>query len=95
MTGGQAQAWPSFLPDGKHFLFTVLPSGGIYAGSLDSLDAQQVSSENSRAQYNSAGFLVFGRSGTVMAQPFDAARLRATGGRFRLRTESRRCSAFN
>jgi hypothetical protein len=39
----------------------------------------QVSSENSRAQYSSAGFLVFGRSGTVMAQPFDAARLGVTG----------------
>src|SRR5215467_7408846 len=69
---------PPFCPMAS--LFTVLPSGGIYAGSLDSLDAKHVSSENSRAQYSSAGFLVFGRSGTLIAQPFDAARLRVTGG---------------
>jgi Tol biopolymer transport system component len=75
----QGQHWPSFLPDGKHFLFTATPGGGIYAGSLDSLDVKQVSIENSRGEYSSAGFLIFGRSGTVMAQPFDAARLRVTG----------------
>lgn len=77
------QAWPSFLPDGRHFLFTAtaaaLGATGIYVGSLDSTDTKQVSTEISNAQYSSAGFLVFGRGGgAVMAQPFDAARLRVT-----------------
>jgi len=74
---GPREAWPFFLPDGKHFLFTA-PGRGIYAGSLDSPGAKPVSTESSHVQYSSAGFLFFGRGGTLMAQAFDAARLQVT-----------------
>ena len=39
-------SWPCFLPDGKHFLYTIYTSNpendGIYVGSLDSKDAKLI-----------------------------------------------------
>jgi eukaryotic-like serine/threonine-protein kinase len=84
--GQGGHAWPSFLPDGKHFLFTVsssrAESRGVHIGSLDSRQITRVLPEDSNAQYDSSGFLVFNKNDTLMAQPFDAKRLRLTGDRF-------------
>jgi serine/threonine protein kinase/Tol biopolymer transport system component len=78
---------PAFLPDGRHFLFAVgssLPEQtGIYVGSLDSPDHVRLLPDNSNALYSNgpgrSGFLLFARNGTLMAQPFDAARLKISG----------------
>ena len=39
-------AWPYFLPDGKHFLYTIIASNsqnsGIYVGSLDSKETKLI-----------------------------------------------------
>src|SRR5262249_42125952 len=86
---GQSSRWPIFLPDGRHFLFTVRSSregGGIYAGALDSKDRTLLLGDLSSAAYSEApsgmGYLLFVRGGALMAQPFDAGKLRLSGGAF-------------
>ena len=78
-----AHLWPQFLPDGKHFLylsFGTAPGGGaIYAASLDSKETKLILKNNTDAIYASPGYLLFNRQGTLMAQPFDAARLQLGG----------------
>ncbi len=73
---------PTFLPDGTHFLY--FRSGppdveGMYVGSLD-VDAGNQSRERILATRVPASFanghLFFLRAGTLMAQPFDARRLK-------------------
>jgi hypothetical protein len=74
-------AGPTFLPDGKHFLYFRSGSPdveGMYVGSLD-VDAANQSRERILATNVPATFandhLIFLRAGTLMAQPFDARRL--------------------
>jgi Tol biopolymer transport system component len=78
-----AVLWPQFLPDGRHFLYVVTSRrterAGIYAGSLDSGSARRVAATRSYAVYVPDGFLLFIQDGTLVAQPFDAATLRASG----------------
>ena len=78
-----ADTWPSFLPDGKHFLFLTRnpnpTSGEIHMGSLDSKETKQILSLTTFALYAPPGYLLFARAGTLMAQPFDADRLEFKG----------------
>jgi len=75
--------WPYFLPDGKHFLYSVLSAttenSGIFVGSLDSKEGKLLLRANSNPVYVPPGYLLFGREGTLMAQPFDAERLQLKG----------------
>lgn len=84
--GETAHRWPFFLPDGRHFLFTVSSSHaqvrGIYAGDLDSSRIIRLTEDESNAQYSPPGFLLYAHNGTLTAQPFDAAHLRLTGDPF-------------
>lgn len=84
-TGDVAHRWPHFLPDGRHFLYSVVSRNanrsGIYIGALDSaephvrvLDAAVVS-----AIYAPPGYLLYVLNGLLMAHPFDASELRLTG----------------
>jgi serine/threonine protein kinase len=77
--------WPTFLPDGRHFLY--FRSGppdveGMYVGSLD-VDARNQSRQRVLAGRVPAtyanGYVFFPRAGTLMAQPFDARRLELQG----------------
>jgi Tol biopolymer transport system component len=71
---------PSFLPDGRHFLFWAGPADpGVYIGSLDSKDVNLVLHTDSAATYSPLGYLLFMRETTLMAQPFDTARMSKTG----------------
>jgi eukaryotic-like serine/threonine-protein kinase len=83
---------PSFLPDGRHFLYLRVGSkpenNGIYIGSLDAKpeeqDRRRLLAINSDAIYApssdpSFGQLLFVRDGTLIAQPFDARRLELSG----------------
>src|SRR5687768_15557881 len=79
--GEFVHTWPTFLPDGKHFLyFRSGPSDveGMYVGSLD-VDAANQSRQRILATGMPAvfanGHLFFPRAGTLMAQPFDARRM--------------------
>jgi serine/threonine protein kinase/roadblock/LC7 domain-containing protein len=85
--GEDSHRWPFFLPDGRHFLYTVtsFASGGqkqkigIYAGSLDSKEETLLLRANSSVAYAPPGYLLFFREGSLLAQPFDAKGLRITG----------------
>ena len=81
--GETGHAWPSFLPDGKHFLFTAYAkesaNAGVFIGSLDSPQVTRLLPEETNAQYTEPGYILFSRGGNLMAQPFDAGRLRFTG----------------
>jgi len=75
--------WPSFLPDGKHFLFWARSSRGpqenlVWVGELGSLQAKVLMKSDSMATFAS-GHLLFLRDQTLMAQPFNPTRLEVTG----------------
>ena len=86
-SGDWAHFWPSFLPDGRRFLFTAklwtrtaeASEQGIYLGSLDSPTIERLLPDLSSAVYASPGYLVFAREGTLAAAPFDLAAGRVTG----------------
>ena len=78
---------PSFLPDGRHILYsTIAPrsgSGGpIYLGSLDSAERKTLLNATSANALYTQGNLLFLRETTLVAQPFDARRLELTGDTF-------------
>jgi dipeptidyl aminopeptidase/acylaminoacyl peptidase len=74
--GQSDHRFPSFLPDGHHFLFYVnggLPgaeASGVYLGSIDSPDVRRIAGTETGAVY-SAGHLLFVRQSTLLAQPFN------------------------
>jgi hypothetical protein len=76
---------PQFLPDGRHFLFTVTGSpeaAGVYVGQLDVMDTTRVIDAASSVAYASSRHLLFIREGRLLAQPFDPDRLEVTGSPF-------------
>ena len=80
--GETGHAWPSFLPDGRRFLFVARRAGtadAIRMGTLGSKESQVVGQTESRAEYALPGYLVYMNAGTLVAQPFDARSGRATG----------------
>jgi Tol biopolymer transport system component len=74
--GEQAHRFPNFLPDGKHFLFVVLPEReGMFdlrVGSLDGDISPVIIRAGGAAVYARPGFLLYNRDGQLVAQPFDA-----------------------
>jgi serine/threonine protein kinase/Tol biopolymer transport system component len=81
-----AQQWPSFLPDGRHFLYLSSMQGSagvkraIAIGSLDSKTSTPLMDAESLARYASPGYVLYVNSErTLMARPFDSSRLRWTG----------------
>ncbi len=79
---GTSHRWPSFLPDGRHFLFFSGASGpkdGIYVAALDSKEVSLVAKEETSGIYVEPGYLLFLREASLMAQPFDLGRHRVNG----------------
>jgi serine/threonine protein kinase len=85
--GEKAHVWPSFLPDGKHFLYSIVAGdpevSGIYVGSLDSAERKKVVPaprlyDVTPAHY-ARGHLFYIRRHALIAQPFDAAAMKTTG----------------
>jgi serine/threonine protein kinase len=78
--------FPEFLPDGHHFLFLVFgrDDQGIHLGSLDSKEHHLILRETSVAEYAEPGYLLFGRNGALMAQPFDAKLVQTLGQPIRI-----------
>jgi len=76
-------AWPYFLPDGRHFLYTVVGSdrsaSGIYVGEIGKPKGRHLLDAVSSSTYVNPGFLSFARSGTLYLQRFEAGQLRVTG----------------
>ena len=82
--GDDSHRHPRFLPDGKHFLYvarsTKAGSEGHYvvAASLDA-GAEKVLLRSPAAALYASGNLLYLRETTLMARPFDPARLAFTG----------------
>jgi len=88
---------PTFLPDGRHFLYTI-QSGqketrGVYIGSLEGNLKRRLLDDYTVVKYMAAvpdataggdGWLVFGRDGALLARRFDTSRLDFTGEQFSL-----------
>jgi len=85
-----AHRYPFFLPDGRHFLYLALnvsgnsrdPANRIWVASLEAAPAKPLIPANFNAQY-ADGYLFFVRGGdlggSLLAQPFDLARLETSG----------------
>jgi hypothetical protein len=78
---------PSFLPDGRHFVYFGRPrKHGIYVAAIDAPGARLLLADFVGAAYASPGHLVVlrgpsrgGPAGTLLAYPFDSARIEITG----------------
>lgn len=91
--GEEFHLLPTVLPDGQHFVYLRISPGspetsGTYVGTLgSSADAQSterllpyvVGLTYVPSSDSGSGHLLFLREGTLMAQPFDAARLALAG----------------
>ncbi len=90
--GDVIHGFPSFLPDGRHFIYfshsRTPQNSGIYVGSLDTKpeahDSKQLVATDYLAAYAPSpdpdfGQLLFLRDGALLAQPLDARRLALTG----------------
>jgi len=88
----RAHAFPVFLPDGRHFLYsrfsTVPENSGIYVGSLDTkpeeqggtrLTASAIGSQFWPFPDSSEGKLLFQRGSTLLAQTLDTTQLKLKG----------------
>jgi len=85
-TGQTSHRWPSFLPDGKHFIYFGRGSQedkqGLLVSSIDSPGSKFLMTAAVTGTYTEAegkGYLLFIRESTLMAQPFDARRLEFSG----------------
>ncbi|HEX9286464.1 MAG TPA: protein kinase, partial [Thermoanaerobaculia bacterium] len=84
--GETTHRWATFLPDGRHFLYmagthaagTGSEMNVIYLASLDSKDRTLLLHARSNVAFAS-GYLIYVLEKTLLAQPFDAKRLRLTG----------------
>ena len=83
---GQTNRWPSFLPDGRHFLYFVLSAdpktSGIHVASLDSPETTRLGAADGGAVYAAPGFVLYRSGDRLMGQRFDAERRVLTGEAF-------------
>ncbi|PWT90620.1 MAG: hypothetical protein C5B54_06815 [Acidobacteria bacterium] len=83
-SGESTHRWPSFLPDGVHFVFFCWSQGekqktGVYLGSLNAKETRFLFSSDTSAIYASPGYLLFNQENNLMVRPFEADKLQLTG----------------
>ena len=85
--------WPWILDDGKHVLFLAAnhanprsETAGVYVASLDGGDAKRVMGTYGNVQ-SIPGWLLSVQDGSLMATPFDEARLALSGSGSRVATD--------
>ncbi len=75
--------FPYFLPDGRHFIFFTQAGQpdyrGIKLGSLDNPQTRFLVRADTKAEYSSAGYLLFMHKRKIWAQPFDPGKLALSG----------------
>jgi serine/threonine protein kinase len=81
--GETGHRFPSFLPDGRHFLFATLPPKNqkydLFVGSLDGTRSDLLASAEGAAVYAEPGYLIFPRKNVLVAQAFDAGSRKLSG----------------
>jgi serine/threonine protein kinase len=81
--GEITHSYPTFLPDGKRYLFTVdstkLEFSGVYLGSLGSDKIVRIVSSDYKANYLDPGYLLFLRGTTLYAQRLELDPPKLTG----------------
>jgi Tol biopolymer transport system component len=81
LQGETRHLWPSFLPDGRRFVFLAYSSpseSGVYVGSIDSPTRTRIANMVSKAEY-AGGSLFYQRQGTLMAHPLDLQKAQLVG----------------
>jgi Tol biopolymer transport system component len=85
-TSELSHRWPSFLPDDRHFVYSIHKSqpekSGVYAGVLDSKLSTLLLRGESNATYvnkQGTGYLVFTRGNNLLTQPLDSQKLILSG----------------
>ncbi len=81
--GEKMGAWPSFLPDGEHFLFladTNSTGGGwtLKVGSIKTLESKLLTKVSSRVEYAN-GYILYLNNDLLVAHPFDPDKREFTG----------------
>jgi len=87
---GTSDRFPHLLPGGRHFLYDAGGASselnGIYLGSLEGESPRRLLPDESnsifvpRGPRDNAGFLLFVRERTLMAQPFNSLTVQLAGG---------------
>ncbi len=80
-----AVGWPEFLPDGRHYLYVVVgggTGGEIVVAKIGAKEVRRLGVKGSRVEYSPAGYILFVRDRTLLAQPFDTRKLAVTGEPF-------------
>jgi serine/threonine protein kinase len=72
---------PVFLPDGRHFMFTVLARerAGLYVGSLDSAERKLVLPDLTAVGFSEPNHLFFVRNRNLISQTLDLTRFQPDG----------------
>src|SRR5262245_2130625 len=84
---GTSHRYPQFLPDSRHFVFTIRSSRterrGIWVGSLDDEQIQRVlAGTDASALYVPTGHLLYLDGDTLLGQAFDVTRRTSSGQAF-------------
>jgi Tol biopolymer transport system component len=85
--GEKSHRWPVHLPDGTHLVFlaqtaeggTKDDTSGVELLNLATGDRRPLVTANSSPMFASQGYLLFWRSGSLLAQGFDPRRLELSG----------------
>ena len=79
----QSHRFPTFLPDGDHFLYAALPAHAgkfdIFVGSLSGAPAKLVGKMESSPVFVAPGYLLYSQQNVLAAQPFDLKTLTLSG----------------
>ena len=79
--GERAHLFPSFLPDGRRFVYLTharADTSGVYLGSLEGDEPRRLLTASTVARYVT-GHLLYVASDTLVAQPFDATKVEFAG----------------
>ena len=81
--GETGHRFPVFLPDGEHFLYAAVPPRAgafdIFVGSITPSTHDLLLSAQTTPAISDAGYLLFVRKGSLVAQRFDAKRRTLSG----------------
>jgi serine/threonine protein kinase/Tol biopolymer transport system component len=81
--GEYSHAWPVFLPDGRRFIYVARSNeaamSAVYLSTIDSTARTRLMGAVTSVEYAS-GYLLYERSGSLIAQRFDDAAAQLTGG---------------